>query len=456
MDAQVEIQRTQPDYVVYLPKSMDGSTHDTGNEHFLVFDGPDGSLMVLWTQSTFEGQPNQRIVFAQSKDEGKTWTEPKVVAGPVPPASGDMASWGFPLVSKSGRIYAIYSRHIGIDDIFKHTTGLMGGKYSDDCGKTWSDEQIMAMRRSALDNPDTKFPANWIVWQKPTRVSKGKYFCGMTRWVSPAVSHPPIVNHWTAHESVVEFLRFENIDDCPEPKDIEISWFARDDDALRVLFPGSDEVSVVQEPSIVKLPDGRLHTSMRTRQGSIYYSLSADEGETWAGPKPLLFKDGGAIFHRNWPYAWAVCNDTEQSDVAGNVGISRLPAFKEGMNTSALGGWIYAIHSRSRHPEEAWEFVEFMTSPEIQKLFATGIGKAPTRRALFSDPEVLDRHPHFADLLPVLETASPRPRTPIYPQVSHILQRFLHKAISDPGSDIPALARQAEEEIRRAAAKLRR
>ena len=39
-----ELQRTDPDYIVYVPKSLDGSTFDTGNEHFLVFDGPKTSL----------------------------------------------------------------------------------------------------------------------------------------------------------------------------------------------------------------------------------------------------------------------------------------------------------------------------------------------------------------------------------------------------------------------------
>ena len=52
---EIHLQCTRPDYIVYIPKSMDGSTHDTGNEHFLVFDGPDGSLMTVWTQSIHVG-----------------------------------------------------------------------------------------------------------------------------------------------------------------------------------------------------------------------------------------------------------------------------------------------------------------------------------------------------------------------------------------------------------------
>jgi multiple sugar transport system substrate-binding protein len=159
-----------------------------------------------------------------------------------------------------------------------------------------------------------------------------------------------------------------------------------------------------------------------------------------------LFTAGGAIFHRNWPYAWAVCAD---SPIAGKVGISVLPTFVPGLSTAALGGWRFGISAFSRHPEETWRFVAFMTSPEIQKLFTLDIGKPPARRALYEDADVLAKYPHFASLRSVFESATPRPRSPVYPQISHILQRYFHAALSDPGSDIPALAAEAAEKIRR-------
>jgi len=56
MNIETERLRTRPDYTAYVPKSLDGSTHDTGNEHFLVFESPDGGLAAVWTQSTAEGE----------------------------------------------------------------------------------------------------------------------------------------------------------------------------------------------------------------------------------------------------------------------------------------------------------------------------------------------------------------------------------------------------------------
>jgi len=296
MDFATELSRVKPDYVVYKPGSTDGATHDTGNEHFLVFDGPDGSLMAVWTQSTCEGMEDQRIVFATSLDEGVTWTDSKTIAGAVS-GSGRMASWGFPMVSLSGRIYVIYNKHIGVNDVFTHTTGLMAGIYSDDCGQSWSAEVTIPMRRSKWDHPDGDVPANWIVWQKPQRLSDDKYLVGFTRWVSAAVAQPnPAPNgSWIGVEAVVEFMRFENLDEDPSPSALEIRWIASDDHALRVPYPGHPDVSVVQEPSIVALPDGRLFSSLRTTTGSPYFTVSADGGLTWSSPKPIKQSDTGEL-----------------------------------------------------------------------------------------------------------------------------------------------------------------
>ncbi len=288
-----ELMRTKPDYVVYVPRSLDGSTHDTGNEHFLVFDGPDGSLIAVWTQSSYEGAGDHRIMFARSTDEGRTWSAPRKIAGPSRPGEGHMASWGFPVISRSGRIYVIYNQYQGITDVIAQHTGTMDCVYSDDMGKTWSTPQTIPMPRSPYDHPDPRVPPNWVVWQKPMRDLRGRWYVGYTRWASKAVRTPPHNKSWTAWESVVEFMRFENIDENPEPRDIRLSFFAWGKRALRVPHYANPRLSVAQEPSIVRLPDGRLFCTMRTMTGYIWYSLSSDDGQTWCAPRPLLRRDHG-------------------------------------------------------------------------------------------------------------------------------------------------------------------
>lgn len=294
-----EVKRTEPDFVVHTPKSADGSTGDGGNEHFLVFDGPDGgadgTLMAVWTQSTFEGKSDQHIVFTRSADGGATWAPPVTLAGADPVSGKGMSSWGFPMVSKGGRIYVLYNKHIGVNDIFTHTTGLMAGVYSDDLGKTWSAEEIIAMPRTKWDHPDPSVPANWIIWQKPERLSGGKYFAGYTHWVSPAVRPPTPMKVWWAEASVVSFMRFENIDEHPPVSKIEITYIQSGADALQVDLVGHPGVPVVQEPSLVALPDGRLFCSLRATTGCPYFTVSSDQGMSWAKPEALRYRDGGPL-----------------------------------------------------------------------------------------------------------------------------------------------------------------
>lgn len=296
-----EIRRTAPDFTVYVPGSADGSTHDTGNEHFLAFDGPDGSLMAVWTQSTIEGKSDQRIVFSRSTNGGLSWISPRTIAGAnADAATGKgMASWGFPLVSNKGRIYVLYNKHVGVNDIFSHTTGLMAGIYSDDNGATWSNEELIPMPRSKWDNADASVPSNWIVWQKPLRLSENKYYTGFTRWISPTKRKPnPLPNRsWQGEDAVIEFMRFENIDDHPSVKDIAISWYCADDNALRVpLSNEHPDHSCAQEPAIIKLPDERLFCVMRTFTDHIYFTISSDKGKTWSKPDVLRYRDNGAPF----------------------------------------------------------------------------------------------------------------------------------------------------------------
>ena len=319
---------TRPDFVVFVPEVTDSAVNDTGNEHFLVFDGPDGSLMAVWTQSSAESQPDQHQAFARSDDEGKTWTQPRIIAGPKKPGDGHIASWGYPLVTRSGRIYILYSQHIGKTDQFFHHTGWLHGIFSDDNGATWSAPQNVPMRRSMRDNPDPAMPPNVLCWQKPLRLGKdGRYLAGVTRWTSFAVTPNP-TKSWMSADARVEFMRFENIDENPEPKDIRIAWFAFNEQALSVPYPGHAEVSACQEPSLVKLPDGRLFCVMRTCSGSPCWSVSADQGETWTVPRPLLRRDGGApLLHP----------------------LSPCPMYDVGGNEAGSGHYALFIHNHDGH-----------------------------------------------------------------------------------------------------------
>jgi len=172
--------------------------------------------------------------------------------------------------------------------------------------------------------------------------------------------------------------------------------------------------------------------------------LAYQESESLA-----LFTQGRAVFHRNWPYAWEASNDSGQSKVAGRVGVMPLPAFSGQKSAATLGGWQLAISRFSRHPQLAWEFVQFMTSSETQKRIALGTGRAPARKDLYHDPEILKRSPQFQSQFETFTLATPRPRTPVYLPLSNILQRYFSSAIAIADSNIEELARSAARDMDR-------
>ena len=149
------------------------------------------------------------------------------------------------------------------------------------------------MPESPFDDPKGRIPPEWIVWQKPERDLNGNYFVGYSRWINQAVATVKEVDGWTEIESVCEFMRFTNVDENPEPRDLEIRYSGFGEKALRVPHRDYPEVSVSQEPSIVRLPDDRIFCVMRTCTGYIWWSESSDDGETWTNPRPLLYHDHG-------------------------------------------------------------------------------------------------------------------------------------------------------------------
>ncbi len=156
------------------------------------------------------------------------------------------------------------------------------------------------------------------------------------------------------------------------------------------------------------------------------------------------FIEGQSPFIRNWPYQYSLANDEEQSKIVGNVEVAPLPEGDAG-SASALGGWMAAINNFSEHPQEAWEFLKFMTGEEGQKIDAIEGSHAPTLPALFEDEEIIEANPFFGEegFQTALEAAVSRPVAPNYPEISEIIQIHISKAIA--GEETPEEAAAAME-----------
>ncbi|MFN2432578.1 MAG: ABC transporter substrate-binding protein [Gemmatimonadota bacterium] len=166
----------------------------------------------------------------------------------------------------------------------------------------------------------------------------------------------------------------------------------------------------------------------------------------------FAFQNGSAVLMRNWPYAYALMNG-DDSRVAGRFGVAAMPAAPGGRPTATLGGGQLAINARSDAPEAAYELIAYLTAPEQMLERAAVAGHLPTRPALYGDPRLAAALAMPVEqALQVVEAATPRPVTPIYTQLSEILQIHLHRALvgqAAPAAALRSAAREMEKTIER-------
>ncbi|MCU0533202.1 MAG: ABC transporter substrate-binding protein [Hydrococcus sp. Prado102] len=156
----------------------------------------------------------------------------------------------------------------------------------------------------------------------------------------------------------------------------------------------------------------------------------------------LLFQNGQAVFLRNWPYVFSLA---QTSEIRGQYAIQPM-VHASGFDSGAcLGGWGLGIAKTSRHPDEAWKVIEFLTSEEMQRKFILATGKVPSLKSLFNDPAIVAKYPHYPQLLEVIEKATLRPPIAQYAQASDILQRYLSAAITNSMSPEKAMNAAADE-----------
>jgi multiple sugar transport system substrate-binding protein len=143
---------------------------------------------------------------------------------------------------------------------------------------------------------------------------------------------------------------------------------------------------------------------------------------------------------RNWPYAYSLGN-ASSSKVAGKFDIHSLPyGGSSTFGHSCVGGWNMAINAFSKNPDAAWSFIKYMLSPDAQKLLATQGSFTPSLNSVYNDAEVQSKQPLFTKLQPILQYSKPRPVSPVYLDLSNIIQVNVHQALTKQISPTAALS----------------
>ena len=108
---------------------------------------------------------------------------------------------------------------------------------------------------------------------------------------------------------------------------------------------------------------------------------------------------------------------------------------------------------QSQHKEAAVEAIRYLTSEAAQRQRFLNNGYTPIQADLFNDPEMLKASPVLPDLLKALNHAVVRPPTPLYAQLSDVVQRELNGLFTAAGSADEAMAtsQQRSQTLLRAA-----
>ncbi len=149
--------------------------------------------------------------------------------------------------------------------------------------------------------------------------------------------------------------------------------------------------------------------------------------------EPEVFADlqsGRSAFSLNWPYVLASMKEANP-DLVPNLGYAPFPSVAPGAPvTTTLGGMNFAISTYSSHPDEAFDAAMCMRSPEHQLQHAINAGEPPTNRTVYDQPEMKEAYPMAEVMLTQLQTAVPRPISPVYQNISTVLSTTLSPPVA--------------------------
>lgn len=173
-------------------------------------------------------------------------------------------------------------------------------------------------------------------------------------------------------------------------------------------------------------------------------------------------KDSKAAFQINWPYVWSV-TPTLNEERAKNLAWAPLPGVGGNQGRATVGGFDIAVSAFSEKKEKAFDAALCLRNEDQQKYAAICAGVPPTLESLYTDetpidpckPEESTERPSMADAYPMretilesLETASVRPLTPVYQNLSTVSSKLLSPPSQiDPEATVAELREQLADAL---------
>lgn len=287
-----------------------------------------GRTFICWySGGTHEPSPTNTVYLAHSDDNGKTFSTPTAIAGPLDGARAfDPTLW----IDPSGKLWYIFNR--GNKDAARH------GVYARTCEKPdakllqWSPEF-----RIGFDEAPFAFRMN-----KPTVLSTGE-------WILPVTHSSEPSHEWFGSS-----------------KEVEGAGISTDRGKTWTLHGSVQAPAWTLENMIVELRDGRLWMLTRTGGKVLWQSHSSDHGRTWSvGTPSSIASPGSRFFIRRLASGNLLLINhyqfTGRSHMTAQISTDDGKSWNEGLlldertgvsypdAVQAKDGTIYAIYDRDRY-----------------------------------------------------------------------------------------------------------
>ena len=153
---------------------------------------------------------------------------------------------------------------------------------------------------------------------------------------------------------------------------------------------------VLDENNNVVIDSPEAAAGLATYASMLSSGAAPEAVANWTETESLAnFYNGDSVFIRYWPSLYGGFGDTATTKLKPEqIGIVPIPVDQPGNPTySTLGGWMMSINANTDIDDDAWKFIEFMTSEQSQKERVIIGGYDPSRKALYDDPEVAEATP---------------------------------------------------------------
>jgi multiple sugar transport system substrate-binding protein len=160
----------------------------------------------------------------------------------------------------------------------------------------------------------------------------------------------------------------------------------------------------------------------------------------------LGFESGNAAFEVNYPFVWPSAQENAPK-IFKNMGFAPWPGVNPGQPARVtIGGINFGVGGYTKHPNEAFAAAACLRNSAHQKLYALKGGLPPTLNALYDGPSLAKPYP-FKDLIrQQLNTASIRPQSPAYADISLAISKGLSPpADIDPVTVVKTLTDQIDK-----------